>query len=741
MTYKTACYILVFLAWVPDGEKGKAMLRIAASIVMSMQLVGQAETKPAASQPEVSTDLLVVGGTESGWAAAIQAARMGVPSITLVNDIEWLGGQFTAEALVAVDENRSLSETSSVKIRRNPPFPRSGLFRELTDRIEAFNERKYGHPQPGNTGVRTTCRPSEAEAIFREMIQPFVDSGQLTMISGYYPIAAEVDQQGQRLAAVRFGPTATFGEGEPITVRAKITIDASDWGEAIQAAGAEIEFGPDPKSRYGEALAPKDPKNYPLTDMNPITYCMIIEESEEATPIARPDRYDERRYRAATGATWRTRKALGWTHRPIVGPVSAERIYGSRRIVDRHALAKKAKADSILLCWAVQDYPLDQLPGVVVEQLERDEPGASKKNIATMTRKQRQLVFEDAKLHSLGLLYYLQTTVHDWMPDKSRSFRRFNLSDEFGTPDKLPFKPYIRESLRLVADYMMRQQDTTGIPNSEGFARVMYHDGISAWQFEYDFHPTGRAFLPGEGPSGPWESYFKEGRRWGPPYAGRSLFPLRSLVPRHVDGLLGAQKNLGYSSIVSSAIRLHDQCIAIGQAAGAVAAVSLANDVQPWVISGNPTLLAEVRDGLCRDSGNAVPLTLWPYRDLEPADPSFAAVNRLAVRQVFPWKSKRTAFRPEEPATEEWRRQVMARSLAGKIADQTIEPPQETLTRGEFARRWWGAIKGLPDKPFVRKGTGDADGDGIADHDDAAPFDRDNNNLMDHLETTKSSGQ
>lgn len=41
----------------------------------------------------IQTDLLVVGGTESGWAAAIQAARLGVGSITIVHDGAWLGGQ------------------------------------------------------------------------------------------------------------------------------------------------------------------------------------------------------------------------------------------------------------------------------------------------------------------------------------------------------------------------------------------------------------------------------------------------------------------------------------------------------------------------------------------------------------------------------------------------------------------------------------------------------------------------
>ena len=40
----------------------------------------------------IEAGLLIVGGTESGCAAAVQAARMGVGKIVLVNDITWLGG-------------------------------------------------------------------------------------------------------------------------------------------------------------------------------------------------------------------------------------------------------------------------------------------------------------------------------------------------------------------------------------------------------------------------------------------------------------------------------------------------------------------------------------------------------------------------------------------------------------------------------------------------------------------------
>jgi len=311
----------------------------------------------------------------------------------------------------------------------------------------------------------------------------------------------------------------------------------------IKLSGARYEFGPDLKEKYNEPRAPTSREKYQLTDMNPITYCLVIEEADEEHIVPRPPHFDERRYLNTTQLTQSEHNALPWPHTPVPAFASVDTVYSSRRIVDSYNLKGVRGPDAILLCWFVQDYPLDILPKHVIDALEAIEPGSSMKNIVEMTREQRQIIFEDAKHHSLGMLYHLQTTVHDRMTDKRQSFRRFKLSDEFGTPDQVPFKPYVRESLRLNAMYMMRQQDTTPVgPTTETFGRVMYHDGVSAWQFEYDFHMTGRTFLSGEEESTAWQSYFKPGRTWGPPYSGLCLFPLRSLVPETMDGLLGAQK-------------------------------------------------------------------------------------------------------------------------------------------------------------------------------------------------------
>ena len=65
-------------------------------------------------------DLLVVGGNESAVAAAVQAARLGVERVVLVNDIDWLGGQFSAEGVGNVDEWTTVGG-------KRVDFPRSGM--------------------------------------------------------------------------------------------------------------------------------------------------------------------------------------------------------------------------------------------------------------------------------------------------------------------------------------------------------------------------------------------------------------------------------------------------------------------------------------------------------------------------------------------------------------------------------------------------------------------------------------
>ncbi len=740
-------------------QQGPWFVLAAALLLAAHPTIARADTAPPPCE-EIETDLLIVGGTESGWAAAIQAARLGVESITIVHDGTWLGGQYTEQALACVDENKGVGKVGW-GVDWHPmkrAFHRSGLFKELMDRIEAHNVRKYGSPMPGRPyHGPSTFRPVEAEAVFRDLLQPYVDSGQVRLYWQYYPVAAStelVHASAARGESSDSGPIATapasrirltamtfksLVQDAQLRVNAALTIDASDWGEAIQVAGAGFECGPDPRSRYGESEAPEDLAGYPPNEMNPITWAMIVEQSDEETPIPRPANYDERNYARTTRLSLEAMRDLDWDRPVRLGSIPAWpksgaenasprqlSVFNVRRIVDGYT-SREGRTLILLNYMLGQDYPLERLPQRVVDALEADEPGASRKNIVTMTRRQRQIVFDDAKQHALGVLYHLQTFVHERAADKAHSFRRFHLSSEFGTPDSLPPKPYIREALRLKAMYMMREQDgrNTNGPTKqfarEQFARIMYHDGVGAWQFHYDFHRTGRAYLRGDAPRGPWIDFEKPGRNTHI-LSDKSVFPLRSLIPRDMDGLLGAQKNVGYSSIVSAAIRLHDQCVYLGQAAGATAAVCLAEQVAPRKVPFDRVLLERVRAGLCGGARDGQPMLLWPFRDLPVNDPAFVAINRLAARESFPLGRREVDFQPAAPATDEWRMEVVARSLATKRVDKAPSVPTGAMTRGEFARQWWERLAGIPERPFMRRRANDADDDGIPDEEDPLPL-------------------
>ncbi len=720
-----------------------ARIVVIAAILVSITAL-TARFDAAANEPigaeEIDCDLLVVGGTESGWAAAIQAARMGVESIVIVHDGRWLGGQFTEQALACVDENKGVGKVGWGvdwhPMKRS--FHRSGLFRELMDAIESFNQQKYGAPMPGRPyHGPSTFRPVEAEAIFRQLLEPWIDRGQVRLILNRYPVDARVatQQSRGRLASVSFAPVGQ--DDADLQVTAAMTIDASDWGEAIQVCGAAFECGPDPRSRYHEPSAPEDLSNSPPNEMNPITWAMILQQPEgaPAEPLARPPRFDDRCFvrtsrlslEAMHDLEWDRPVALGsiphWPDRDGQIPRQLS-VYNVRRIVEG-ATSDEGRTILLLNYMLGQDYPLERLPRHVADALEQIEPGSSLKNIVRMTRQQREVIFADARRHSRALLYHLQNFVHQRTTDTTHSLRNFVLSDEFGTSDRLPPKPYIRESLRLKAMYMMREQDGRNIDGRsktmarERFAQVIYPDGVLCWQFHYDFHRTGRAYLKELGDAGPWIDFEKPGRHTHH-MSDRSVFPLRSLIPEKMDGLIGAQKNVGYSSIVCAAIRLHDQCVAIGQAAGATAAVALQHDLAPRTIPYDRGLLEQLRDGLCGGT-EGVALQLYPYRDLSPAHDAFVAINRLAACGIVAGDPYQVDFRADDPAGTEWQQEML--DLSGEqVQGELILKPFEGLTRGQFCQRLWQQVKASPLRGFIRRDLDDADADGIPDGDDPTPF-------------------
>lgn len=615
----------------------------------------------AIESPVLEADLLIVGGNESGCAAAVQAARLGVRKIVLVNDIEWLGGQFSAEGVGCPDEWTAVNG-------RRVNFPRSGIYSEVIQRIRAHNSQVYGMPAPGNSFCGTeTIEPAAAARIFEELLKPYVDSGVLRIERGWQ--IQKVILEGKKVAGCVFFRNSS----STLNIRAKLTLDSSDWGDVVKMSGAKYGAGADLKGRFGEASAPEAFDDAGRQEMNPLSWCVVLREAGKDEVVAKPATYDARSFAQLD-------KTPPWVDSDMsTGPYSQSgwSVYTHRRLVDRWHNGLAAGTEATFLNWPVQDYPLCQLPQRVVDALEKTEAGASKKNIVDLTPAQRQIIFNDAKQHALGMLYHLQTAVHDRVGDFPQSFRHMELTKEFGTADQLPPKPYVREGLRLEALYMLREQDIRAETREPKWAKVMVPDGVFGFQFNIDFHPTRRKFL-GDDRNGAWQFVQTPSRGWHTD-TDRAMFPLRGLVPVEMDGLLGCSKNIGVSSVVQSALRLHGQMMHVGQASATLAWLCLRDGVQPRAVAGSQKSWREMQLRLVRGAGGPGVL-IWPWQDLPLESVYFEAANMLAVRGIWPADAGSVLFDAEHVMT----RRELARVLARVIRARSNAPEWKVADAARF---------------------------------------------------------
>lgn len=749
-------------------------------ILVLLSMLGVAGA--SAAEPAMVTDLLIVGGNEAGVAAAVQAARSGVKRITLVNDIDWLGGQFSAEAVGAIDE-------WTIVDGKRTNFPRSGLFREVMEQIYEHNLQKYGAGNPGNAWTASdTIEPADAHAIFQRLLNTTrrSASGSLESRARRRPIRVQIEADR---AVVTFAATDDRTDTPAFTVEAQLVIDCSDWGDVIRLSGAEYFAGVDPRARFAEPSAPELVDDTNRHEMNPISYCLVARETNRFVPTAKPLHYDERRYFGATNATREAFDKLGWPKKVLflnvppfvdndypLGIYSQQQsVYTQRRLVDAHHNDLTTKQDVLLFNWVVQDYPLYNFPCWVVEALEANEPGASLKNVVDMSHVQRQIVFEDAKQQAVGMFYFLKQ-----LPESAGAerFKKLALVDDFGTDDMLPPKPYVREGLRLHALSMLREQDIRTPHAEPRWARVMPHDGLFGFQFNIDFHPTRRQFLDDD-PSGPWALIHTPTRNWST-HTDRAMLSARSLVPVHVDRLIGSSKNIGLTSITSAALRLHGQMILAGQAAGLLAAMSLEQNKQPREVVAAPKLVEQLQRRLVfgepRPAGSSPRdkprpgVLLWPYHDLQPSDKHFAAATLLTAWQIIAPLTNSVYFQPDREVTCDEALATVQRALASRAGSFVMPTKWPTsgdlnsiatvadlsaafrtagvkfsssveagkLTRAKLALVVWQAIEsystGLPETPGYLQPGHDSDGDGSEDRRDPLPFDRDNDNVPDLLE-------
>ena len=244
-------------------------------------------------------------------------------------------------------------------------------------------------------------------------------------------------------------------------------------------------------------------------------------------------------------------------------------------------------------------------------------------NIIEKSGEERDKALEEAKLHTLRFLYYLQTEL---------GFSNLGIAeDEFPTKDNLPMIPYHRESRRLKGITFLT---VNHLIDPYGHKEPYYRTGIAVGDYPIDHHHLKNSDAP--------EIEFIKIKV--PAYN----VPLGSLIPQELDGLIVAEKSISVSNIVNGATRLQPVVLGLGQAAGALAAVSIKEKIQPREVD-----IRKVQQELLNSKAY-----IMPFIDIKPDDPHFAAIQRIGATGILkgtgiPYKwANQTWFYPEREISE-----------------------------------------------------------------------------------------
>lgn len=535
---------------------------------------------------QFKTDVLVVGGSTGGTAAAIQAARCGV-DVMLVSEFAWLGGMLTSAGVPAPDGN----ELRSLQ---------TGLWGAF---LQELRQRQLGGLDHGWVSF-FTFHPTVGAAIFADWVDALPN---LRWLAGQTPL--EVEKKGDRLTAVRF---------QSCVVRAHVILDGTELGDLLALGDVPHRWGWDYQAEWQEPSAPQQPN--PLTERYPVqtpTWVVMMRDWGEgaiAPEILLPaaDRFHE--------------GLNHWLH-AFEGAWAG---YGAEEFLNYGRLP----GDRFMINWPQHgnDY------GCGLHRLVAS-PDAYRQFLWE-ARGFSQVFARYIQMH-LGRRYGL---AEDMFPDAALAqpgyFKETSFTPHAGIGGgAFALQPYYRESRRLVGLVTVREQDILPLARAGDDAKAESRDSQTDIWLDLQRN-TAPLPLLASGRSGaiavgnyPNDHHYpqpdakhltlapksiKWGGRWtGTPFA----LPYGCLVPAQVDGLLVCEKSLSVSHIANGATRLQPVVMGIGQAAGMAAALCVKQHCQPREL-----LVRDVQNALLTDA--IAPAALVPLFNLPVQHPDWLSWQR-----------------------------------------------------------------------------------------------------------------
>jgi len=513
---------------------------------------------------ELSADLVIAGGGLGGCAAALGALRNGL-RVILTEETDWIGGQITAQG-VPPDENPWIETHGATQ-----------LYRDFRTAVRQYYIRNYpltdearARPflNPGNGSVSRLCHePRVALAVLYEMLNPYISSGRLTLLTEYKAVGADVT--GNRVRALKVAHVCTKDE---IVLTAQYFVDATELGDLLPMTGTEFRAGAESRNETKElhAVEKEDPKN-----QQAFTVVFALDYDKNGNHIIdKPAEYDFwRNFVPDLTPPWSGRlldlsysspatlepRTLGF-HPEGVRTGAALNLWLYRRIIDKNNfLPGTYIGDITIINWPQNDYLLGNLD-------------TSEKEFNHHVARAKQL--------NLSLLYWLQTEAP--RPDGGQGWPGLRLrGDIMGTGDGMAKYPYVREARRIKALFTILEEhvgreNRMKVSGKETAAE--FHDSVGVGYYHIDLHPSTAGDNYIDFPSLPFQ------------------IPLGALIPQRMENLLPANKNIGTTHITNGCYRLHPVEWNIGESVGVLASFALQKKITPRAIRETASLLADFQE-------------------------------------------------------------------------------------------------------------------------------------------------
>lgn len=529
---------------------------------------------------EHAADVVVAGGGLGGVAAALGALRNGL-SVILTEETDWIGGQLSQQG-VPPDEHQWIETHGATK-----------LYREFRSAIRQYYMRNYPlteqalgrvYLNPGDGAVSRLCHePRVAVAVLHDMLNPYISAGKLTLLTEHKIVAADVT--GDKVRSLK---AADKRRRKEKILFAPYFVDATELGDLLPLTGTEYTTGAEARSITGELHAAEiaDPKN-----QQAFTVCLAMDYVSGADNIIdKPREYDFwRNHVPKLSPPWSGKlldlkysnpatlepRVLGF-HPEGISTGTSLNLWNYRRIINKNNFrAGTYQGDITIVNWPQNDYMLGTLIDVPGKEFDKH--------------------VDRAKQLSLSLFYWLQTDAP--RPDGGRGWPGLRLrGDVMGTDDGMAKYPYIRESRRIRAVFTVLEEHVgaenraliTGKKTDN--ASADFYDSVGVGYYHIDLHPSSSGNNYIDFPSLPFQ------------------IPLGALLPKRMENLLPANKNIGTTHITNGCYRLHPVEWSIGEAVGMLVSYAIQKKGIPRAVREKREMLEEFQS-MVRAQGIE---THWP---------------------------------------------------------------------------------------------------------------------------------